>query len=342
MRKLVSAGFVGRAGQLALRPAARPADAPPVPLTGEKNEFLYPLALAAVGDATAVILLKSPPPAGTTGRTDELRLVAADGTAKTRVPLKGVSTGGMPVIAASADAKWVAVAGFADDRIEVYDAAALAADPPAPQVLDGAPAGFARVAFLDGNKLWLGGAGTDAPRGDTVLDLATRAATPAAAALVPDVAPLNPRYDRDKDEWTLAVGGQDRKVTLREYEVPTAAALLPAAPAWDKTLGPVLAVAHYHKTALVSLVTLFDATDGRRLLQLGGPTLRVNGLAFSGSRPLLAAVGADRTVAVWSLKALAAPFAAVEGITLVERDGKLAVASVAPTSPARDVLKPGA
>ncbi|MEO2089038.1 MAG: hypothetical protein ABGY75_06015, partial [Gemmataceae bacterium] len=107
----------------------------------------------------------------------------------------------------------------------------------------------------------------------------------------------------------------------------------------DKQLKAVLAVAHYDEKAAVSLVTLFDATDGRRLMQLSGPALRVDGLAFSGSRPLLAAVGADRVVSVWSLRNLRTPLAAVEGVTLYERGGELVVAAVEPTSPARGVLK---
>lgn len=341
-RELVSAAFVNPKGRLMLRPVAAPANGRDVDLTGDKDQFNYPLALAPVGDATAVILLSLPKVGSAAPRTNELRLVAADGTTKARVPLTGVAAGTLPTVAASPDGKWVAVAGFTDDRIEVYDAAALAG----PQVLAGAPAGFDKVAFLAGNKLWLGGAADEAPRGGTVFDFAARKAAPAPAAAVLDIAPgteplVLARYDPKQPAAKVIIGGQVKTFELREDEVPTAAALLPAAPAWDKTLGPVVAVAHYHRTAFVSLVTLFDATTRRRLLQLSGPALRVNGLAFSGSRPLLAAVGADRTVAVWSLKALAAPFAAIEGITLAERDGKLAVVGVTDASPARAALKAG-
>ncbi|HYH69164.1 MAG TPA: hypothetical protein VD866_31005, partial [Urbifossiella sp.] len=342
-RELVSGAVVGAYWGLAARPAAPPVAGRLLPLSEKNNEFFLPLALAPVGETTAAVLQRFPQPPGTTGRVSELRLVAADGTAKGRVTLKGVAASGLPSVAASPDGKWVAVAGFDDDRIEVYDAAALAAGRPVVQVLAGEPGGFARVAFVAGNKLWLGGATDEAPRGGTVLDLAARTAAPGGAGLALDVTPGGGPlpYDPKAQSVTVTVGGKEQKLELRENEVPTAVVLLPAGPAWDKALGPVVAVAHYHRTALVSLITLFDATDGRRLLQLGGPTLPVDGLAFSGSRPLLAAVGADRTVAVWSLKALAAPFPAVEGITLVERDGKLAVAGVAPTSPARAALKPG-
>jgi len=344
-RELVSGAFVDNSWGLAARPAAPPAAGKLLPLSEKNNEFFLPLALAPVGEATAAVLQLFTQPPGTTGRVIELRLVAADGTAKARVALKGVAAGGLPSVAASPDGKWVAVAGFDDNRIEVYDAVAFAAGRPVVQALAGEPGGFARVAFVAGNKLWLGGATDEAPRGGTVLDLAARTTAPGGAGLAVDGThgggPLEKQYDPKERTVKVTVGGKEQTFELREDEVPTAVALLPAAPAWDKALGPVVAVAHYHRTALVSLVTLFDATDGRRLLQLGGPTLRVDGLAFSGSRPLLAAVGADRTVAVWSLKALAAPFPAVEGITLVERDGKLAVAGVAPTSPARAALKPG-
>ncbi len=345
-RELVSGALVGKSWGLVVRPADPPAAGKTIPLPGNnKDEFFLPLALAPVGDATAALLQILPQPARTVGRVAELRLVGADGATKGRMSLKGMAgdNGALPSVAASPDAKWVAVAGFADNRIEVYDAAALARNERADQVLAGAPGGYARVAFLAGNRLWLGAAGEEAPRGGVVFDPAARKAGPADPGTALDAPaaapPLDPIYHEPSATVTVRVGGRAVKLALRPDEVPTALALLPAAPAWDKALGPVVAVAHFHRTAAVSLVTLFDATDGRRLLHLGGPALRVDGLAFSGSRPLLAAVGPDRTVAVWSLKALAAPFAAVEGITLVERDGKLTVASVAPTSPARAALK---
>ena len=50
-----------------------------------------------------------------------------------------------------------------------------------------------------------------------------------------------------------------------------------------------MAVAHTHDESALTLVTLFDAATGKRLLQLGGPALPVRSLAFSSSRPLLAA-----------------------------------------------------
>jgi len=349
-KELLSGGFVGRAGRFVPRPADLSAAGTPVPLTGDNDQFCFPLALTAVGDATAVLVQLAPPPAGTIGRAAELRLVGADGTTRGRVALKGVGAGSLPSLAASPDGRFVAVAGFADDRIEVYDAAALADGKAVVQTLAGAAGGFARAAFLAGNRLWLGGPADDAPRGGTVFDFATRKAAAGDAGGAgqkldaPDGGPLATEYVEDKGAKTVTVtatvGGRERAFVLRENEIPTAAAYLPAAPAWDKALGPVVAIAHYHRTAAAALVTLFDA-DGRRLLQLGGPALRIDGLAFSGSRPLLAAVGADRTATVWSLRALAAPFAAIEGVTMVERDGALAVASVAPASPARKVLEPG-
>lgn len=345
--ELISGAVVAPNWGIVTRPADAPGAGKTAALTGQRGEFFLPLAVAPVGAGTAALVQILPHPDKTPGRVAELRYVGPDGTTTGRMTLKGVANdpNALPALAASPDGKWVAVAGFADHRIEVYDAAALARNERVVQVLGGEPGGYARVAFLAGNRLWLGGSGDEAPRGGVVFDPVARKAGPpdpgAALDAPPAHPPLDPVFHAESATLTVKAGGRAVKLALRPDEIPTAVALLPAAPAWDKALGPVVAVAHHHRTAAVALVTLFDATDGRKLMHLGGPTLRVEWLAFSGSRPLLAAVGPDRTVAVWSLKGLAAPFAAVEGITLAERDGKLAVASVAADSPARAALKAG-
>ncbi len=93
--------------------------------------------------------------------------------------------------------------------------------------------------------------------------------------------------------------------------------------------------------ARLTLVTLFDAATGKRLLQLGGPALPVGSLAFSSSRPLLAAAGADHAVSVWSLRDLKRNLPAIEGITIVARGATVEIASVEPDSPARGKLATG-
>ena len=347
--QIISGGLVDAGGQLVFRPADPPADGKPVRL-GAAGQYHLPVAAATAGDGTAVVAWDLP----TANPPDRpiapaLWLLGPNGGFLSRTPLTGADTKTVPPLAASPDGRCVAVAGFADNRIEVYDADGRADNK---QTLAGAPGGFAQVAFLAGNRLWLGGPNDAVPRGGLVVDFATRKAAdgrepqqvdaPAGSGPVPWMEQVA-KDDATKDETiTLTVAAGAVKFTLHKNEKPTAVAYLPAGPAWDKQFGAVLAVAHHDAKAAVTLITLFDAADGRRLLQLGGPTLRIDGLAFCGSRPLLAAVGADRVVSVWSLKNVAIPFAAIEGITLVERGGELAVASVEPTSPARDALKPDA
>lgn len=340
--QVISGGFGQTSGQLVFRSAASPADGQAVPLGGA-GQFYLPLAAAVAGDSTAVAVRVLPPQGAQQAAKTELWLLDANRRAVGRVALRGDDLTAPPPLAASPDGKWIAVGGFTDNRIEVYDAVALAAGRVVGQVLAGAPGGFARTAFLTGDRLWLGGPTDTAPRGGVVFDPTAKKATGGDGAQLdgpPGGGAVEWTGTSADDVVTLTVATAPQvRFTLLKGEKPTAVAFLPAAPAWDKQLKAVLAVAHYDEKAAVSLVTLFDATDGRRLMQLSGPALRVDGLAFSGSRPLLAAVGADRVVSVWSLKNLRTPLAAVEGVTLYERGGELVVAAVEPTSPARDVLK---
>jgi WD40 repeat protein len=343
--QIVSGGFAQAGGQLVFRSAQSPADGQAVPLGGA-GQFYLPLAAAVAGDSTAVAVRVLPPQGVQQAAKTELWLLDVSRRVIGRVALSGEDLTSPPPLAASPDGKWLAVGGFADNRIEVYDVASITAGRPTMQVLAGAPGGFARTAFLAGDRLWLGGPTDTAARGGVVFDPVAKKVTGGDGAQIDgppgggSVAWIESSAD---DVVTLAVAAAPQvRFTLLKGEKPTAVAFLPAAPTWDKQLKAVLAVAHHDPKAAVSLVTLFDATDGRRLMQLSGPALRVEGLAFAGSRPLLAAVGADRVVSVWSLRNLRTPLAAVEGVTLYERGGELVVAAVEPTSPARDVLKPEA
>ena len=340
--QIISGGFVQTSGQLAFRSAQSPADGQVVPLGGA-GQFYLPLAVAVAGDSTAMAVRVLPPQGMQQAAKTELWLLDASRRAVGRVALSGDDLTAPPPLAASPDGKWIAVGGFADNRIEVYDAGALAVGRAAGQTLAGAPGGFARAAFLTGDRLWLGGPTDAAPRGGVVFDPAAKKVTGDDKGQIdgpPGGGAVAWTESMTDDVVTLGVAAAPQvRFTLLKGERPTAVALLPAAPAWDKQLKAVLAVAHHDPRAAVALVTLFDATDGRRLMQLNGPALRVEGLAFSGSRPLLAAVGADRVVSVWSLRNLRTPLPAVEGVTLYERGGELVVAAVEPTSPARDVLK---
>ncbi len=138
----------------------------------------------------------------------------------------------------------------------------------------------------------------------------------------------------------VVVGGVEKVIELPAGELVTAAALLPGKPAWDATRGPVVAVAHIHDRSQAVLVTLYDVSLAKPLplYHLGGPTLPVRSLAFSGTRPLLAGAGDDGTVAVWSLKNVTRKLPAIEGVVVTAAGGVVVVASVQPDSPAAGKL----
>jgi WD40 repeat protein len=353
--ELICGGFdpARRAGVLALRDPSGAAKKV-VPLEAGAGELVVPLAVAAlpvkgVGDCTAVLSrVRVPEGKGAKWRR-ELRLLTPAGSQA--VTPEGMSEGDWPVLAASPDGRFLAVGGFADNRVAVYDAAALAAGRPVAEELAGAAPGFAKVAFLAGEKLWLGRAADTLEEGGAVLDLGAKARTaapragkgalkpdaPAGAAeptiLGPDAAKKLPA------RVVVAAGGAERTVSLPAGERVTAAALLPGKPAWDAALGPVLAVARLNERSRSVLVTLYDPTTGKRLIELGGPALPVRSLAFCGSRPLLAAAGDDGTVAVWSLKGVARRLPGVEGLIVTARGGEVVVSAVEANGPADGKLK---
>lgn len=173
----------------------------------------------------------------------------------------------------------------------------------------------------------------------------------------------------------VTVGGKQSEIVLPaggfEAEVVTAVAVLPAIPArnddYGGDLGAAVAVAvrrpgsedsrvklsgsEYSRVKLsgsedarIKLYRLADLVAGagptKPLYVLGGPTLPVRSLAFCGSRPLLAGAGDDGTAFVWSLKGVARPNPAVEGLLLTTREGKVVVSVVTADSPAKGLLKP--
>ncbi|MBM3982522.1 MAG: hypothetical protein FJ304_20075 [Planctomycetes bacterium] len=328
--RLVSGGYSldKRGGVLIARDAAGAETGVTLLPTGA-DEAALPIRAAALdlkgtGPATAVLARVLVPDAPA---RHELRL-HTDKWSKPAV-LNGLSEARLNVLAASPDGRFVAVAGFADNRVEVYEAEALAKGEAKPVVLDGGAPGFSRVRFLTGDRLWLG-AGTDTiEKGGVVLDLTkeARSARPNGASTKPDD-PANaavPTLVALKGESrarrvTVPVGGAERAIDLPAGETITAAALLPGEPA-------LLAVAHIDDRGQSVRVTLFDPITKTALMRLAGPTLPVRALAFSGSRPLLAGAGDDGTAFVWAVRNAARPLPTVEGLFLVERAGKVVVAT---------------
>jgi hypothetical protein len=318
-----------------------------IPLPGRSDEFVLPIGLAALdgksGPATAVLarILVTAENIPVRFR-HELRFVSAGGVRITE--LDGIAATGKRVLAASPDARFVAVAGFTDNRVEVYETTSLAAGKPEVQKLAGGAGGFTRVAFLVGEKLWLGTSADTPEKGGVILDLDRNKRVATARGAKDEVkvdAPtsVEPKiYEPDpakKLPWrvTVTVDGVERTVALPAGERATAAAFHPGR-AGGALPGPVLAVARVLERTQSVLVTLYDPVTGNARIRLGGPTLPVRSLAFSGTRALLAGAGDDGTVAVWALKNVMRPLPAVEGLVVVERGGAVVVASIEPGSPA--------
>ncbi len=354
--EVVTAGFqtTGNFGQLAVRAADPMGKEKVVRLVGQPGQFLLPLAIAPltvkdVGDAAAVLVRVTPKPVGATSRPTELRLLGPAGDARIIVSLTGISDESAPVLAASPDGRYVAVGGYSDNRVEVFATADLAAGKPVVERLPGDTDGFSRTRFLVGNKLWLGRA-TDAPtRGGVVLDLVPRTATPNDGKALVDAPPAGVDPILENPDATkklpgrvaVTVGGVGRVISLADGERPTVAAFHPGKPTWEPALGPIVAVAHTDDKTSLTLITIFDAANGKRLLQLGGPTLSVRSLAFSGTRSLLAAAGDDGTVFVWSLRDLSRAFPTVDGVTVTSGERGIVVASVDPKSGSNGKLGAG-
>jgi hypothetical protein len=306
-----------------------------VPVAGAADEAFLPLGIATLRDGRTAVLSnvasnKVP------GQRYELRVTGAKGEPKVELP--GMTGAHRPVLATSPDGALVAIAGFADNRIEVYETAALVAGKPVPEKLAGDDRRFTKVSFLAGEKLWLGGPADTLAAGGVVLDLAQKArvAAPRGAkeVLKPDAPDAGKEPEliapdaikKQPGQVTVTVAGQKKTVTLPAGARPTAAALLPAKPAWDPALGPLLAVAQIEDANQSVRVSLYDL-DSKLVLQLGGPTLPVRTLAFSDTRALLAGAGDDGTVLVWSMKNVSRRWPAIEGLTVTERDTPLVIAS---------------
>ncbi|MFM8274427.1 MAG: WD40 repeat domain-containing protein, partial [Gemmata sp.] len=313
------------------------------PISGKPGEATLPVAVAGLlvgakgqekSAVATVVQLRT-----TAERRHELRLMPA-GKAE---PIALVGAGLAPMLSASLDGRFVAVAGFSDNRVEVYDAAAIVAGKPT-DTLVGGTRGFSKVSFLEGEKFWLGGP-TDTPeRGGVVLDLDrnVRVAAPSKDFKF-DNADANPAPkwdDKLPARVVVTIDGAEKTVALPEGDRVTAAALLPGKPVWDATLGPVLAVAHVDR-GKTARVTLYDATTAKPVYKLGGPTLPVTALTFSKARALLAGAGDDGTVTVWSMKNVGKKISGIEGLLITPVGGEVVVESVRAGAPVAAKLAKG-
>ncbi len=302
------------------------------------GKHTLPLAVATAGQSLAALLETTPAPAGATNRPTELRLFGSKDELKAKVELTGVDRRGVPFLTASPDGRFLAVGGFANQRLEVFDVAALADGKEVRQVLPGAASGFASVAFLTGPKLWLGSTAEAPGRGGIAFDFVTGKVTETVDRADLDAPTTTAKFlfnTPPQKPATVAVEADGRKtlLALRGSQVPTVTAYLPANPVWKKTLGPIIAVAHTDEANAVTIITLYDGVTGRRLRKLVGPEQSVRALAFSAARPFLAAVSGDRTVSVWSLKDLDRATGVIEGVHVTDGDKGVVVAAIEPDAP---------
>lgn len=335
---IVSGGFwntpaTGAYGRLVVRPTDGTAERV-IPFPRTAGVHYLPLAVAAVGDSLVTLLETTAAPERAGEKSAELRLLSPDSTTVYRVPINGLSASKVPILTPSRDGRFVALAGFVDHRVEMFEVAALAAGRETRRVIGGETNGFTGVTFLDGGKLWLGEAGQTPTNDGLVFDFAARRVTTNdGKGKLDTAANAEIAFDTTRTPAVVAVtvAGQRAVYPLRPNERPTAAVYVPA---WGKDRGPVVVVAHTETANEVTLVTVFDAITGRRLRQLVGPELSIQSLSFTASRSLLAAVGGDRTVTVWSLADLDKETGAIEGLRVTDNGTEVKVLTVAADSPA--------
>jgi WD40 repeat protein len=327
--RVVSGGFANlgvagaaQHGQVVVRPLTGGAGRP-VPLPPSGGRHYLPLAAAPAGEAVALLLERSGPPAET--RPTELALLDPGGGLLAARDLAGVDAGYLPVLAATKEGETVAIAGFRDHRVEVYAVADLRRNAAEPKTLPGGPPGFARVRFLDGGSaLGL----TPEAGGEVVFDFAKRSAGPGGAGRKPDApTDVQPEFvepAKPGQVYEVRVPGV-RPIRFDPGVKVTSAAFLPGRPAWLPGLGPVVAVGHVEPEKANPLVTLYDGETGRPIRQLSGHLQPARGLAFSAARPLLASAAGDGTVCVYSLKDLDRQAGAIDGLVVADRGGAVTV-----------------
>ena len=174
-----------------------------------------------------------------------------------------------------------------------------------------------------GLGIWLGKeAGAPDLSGGLVFDLNQRQFRTNNRAVLTD-APAQGAWkvtiNQDKKGVTVVQGPKAMPpVCLPENVLVTAAQLRPAA----QGLPDVLAVAYTELAANRPLILLCNPADGKPYRLLTGHRQSILGLAFSASRPLLASVGDDQTVCVWSLADVNNAVGEVPGLGVSDKVGK--------------------
>jgi WD40 repeat protein len=322
-----------------------------VPFPPRDRVNLLPVNLAVIpaagvgGTSYAAVVLKP-------GAPGDYRLALVDLNQRTivgDVALRGSSRIGDLRPALAARGEHIAVAATPDHAIQVYTVADLLAGKAEARVLAGQGLPLRRVAFVDqGRGLWLSANEEARPlAGGLLFDLEkqeVRANKGEAKLDAPEMGRWEqPILDPKRKIVTVSRGG----VSVWSGQFPgkdlTAVALRPPGPGGRRGL---LAVAWTERDASKTLIQLSDPETGKPLRQLVGHLHDVRELAFSGSRELLASVGDDQTVCVWSLKDLDKAVGEVEGLGVRDEKGadgkvRVVVRQVEPGTPAAKELANG-
>jgi WD40 repeat protein len=343
-------------------PVASPAAREPRLLQVKGYDYLMPRALAVLSGgraparyAVAALLIKKK---GEDQKYYNLCLLSlADGDLKGQVALwyEDPTTPTDPVLTASDDGRYVAVAGSESLGIRLYATESLLAGQDIPQLLSSAGSTVRSVAFVRRPRTEDLGLllGASAPVKDMlVFDLTHGRLSRDTAKQgwkVADPAGDDCKLDFDPDHpgrgfaWSGPQGAKGRVVVpLEEGEQVTASALLP--PPGGAAKVPLLAVATLQTKRNQPLLYLYEANTGKQLRQLMGHARTVRSLAFAPDGKSLASAADDQTVCLWSLTGLEQVIdqhAELTGVLLRQRGADVIVERIEPGSPATDKLVSG-
>jgi WD40 repeat protein len=309
---------------------------------------IAPLAPQAGPFQRVAVVLRPDAPAGSSATTAPYELSVLDCSGGRprevrRLVLPPADRAARPAAATSPDGRFFAIAGFADHSVRVYPAPDVhKKDVGAMAVLDSTGVTFRSVAFVNkGTGLWLAEAADAAPlKGGWHFDFDNRRLRPAADLTLdaPVLGDWEARFapDGQRPGVRLFYKGEPRsRILLTDRDEITYFQPLPRGR--DKA---IVAIALREKDTGRVLIRLYR-DDGVPFRDLAGHLQAVRGMAFSGTRPLLASVGEDQVVCIWSLTELDGASGRIAGLVIGDEDGKAVVRGVEPGSTATGKLVPG-